>query len=401
MAQPITDYAEFFAGAKQAVKELEQLKLKEVQLEEEEKNLERNLRDRQKSVADTIASTMKQRTEEISKSYDGEISRVQDQLKKVRAKREKAKNQGVKERIEEDTAPLFKEIKDLNSQMKTLFHNNHVPGYCRSSYYYALYFTKGLKETGMLLLTLLFCFLAIPCGIYFLILERKSFYLIGIYLAAIVIFGGLYVMVGNKTKLRYMDVLKEGRTIRSRIHRANKEIRVISKTIRRDKNESVYNLEKFDDEIAQLNQDMEQISRKKKEALNTFDTVTKSIISDEILGNHKAELDQMQSALEEITGNLKSMRKLIKETALSMTDRYEVYVGKDFMTPERLNALDEVIKNKAASNISEAIVVYNSGAYEDGNYGSGRVIGAEAQEAEEEGPNREEDGTDPAEKTEE
>lgn len=239
----------------------------------------------------------------------------------------------------------------------------------------------------MLLLTLLVCFLAIPCGIYFLIPERKSFYLIGIYLAAIVIFGGLYVMIGNKTKLRYMDVLKEGRAIRSWIHRAHKEIRMISKTIRRDKNEAVYNLEKFDDEIAQLNQDMEQIARKKKEALNTFDTVTKSIISDEIMGNHKAELDQMQSALEEITGNLKSMRKLIKETALSMTDRYEVYVGKDFMTPERLNALDGIIKNKAASNISEAIAVYKSGAYEDGNW-SGPAVGAEATEVAEEVVNR-------------
>lgn len=368
MAQPITDYAAFFDGARQAVKELEQLRQKQDQLEDDEKKLEKSLQARQRMVAETISVTLKQRTEEISKSYDAEISKLQDQLKKVRAKREKAKNQGVKERIEEDTAPLEKENQDLAARMKTLFRSNHVPGYCRNGYYYALYFTKGFKEAGWLLLTLLVCFLAVPCGIYFLIPERKSLYLIFIYVAVIFIFGGLYVVIGNRTKLKYMDVLKEGRTIRNKIRSNHKEMKVIAKTIRRDKNESVYNLEKFDDEIAQLSQDMDQVTKKKKDALNTFETVTRTIISDEIAGNHKEELDQMQADLEETTESLRTMRNLIKETALSMTDHYEVYVGKDFMTEERLNALDRIIKSGSASNISEAIVVYKSGNYEDGNF---------------------------------
>lgn len=374
MAQPITDYAAFFAGAKQAVKELEQLEQKREQLENDEKKLEKNLQVKQRAVADTITATLKQRTEEISKSYDAEISKAQEQLKKVRAKREKARNQGVKERIEEATATLVKENHDLASRMKLLFQSNHVPGFCRSSYYYALYFTRGIKEAGWLFLTLLICFLAIPCGIYYLIPERKSFYLIIIYLAAILIFGGLYVMIGNKTKLKYMDVLKEGRTIRNKIRTNGREMKVIAKTIRKDKNEAVYNLQKFDDEIAQLTQDVDQTTRKKKDALNTFDTVTRTIISDEIMGNHKEELDRLQADLEETTENLKAMRSMIKETALSMTDHYEVYVGKDFMTQERLEALDSIIKNGSAANISEAIVIYKSGNYEDGNYKTPAVI---------------------------
>ena len=74
---------------------------------------------------------------------------------------------------------------------------------------------------------------------------------------------------------------------------AKKQIKIIARTIRKDKNDTVYNLEKFDDEIAQLDQDLAMTNRQKKDALNTFDTVTKTIISDEIMGNHKAEVDQM------------------------------------------------------------------------------------------------------------
>ena len=44
MALPITDYTAFFAGAKQAVQELEQLRERELCLEESEKTLELSAR---------------------------------------------------------------------------------------------------------------------------------------------------------------------------------------------------------------------------------------------------------------------------------------------------------------------------------------------------------------------
>ena len=164
MGQPITDYAAFFASAGQAVQELEALNTEVEQLEADEKKLESSLKGKQRSVTETISQTVKQRKEEITKSYDAELGKVQDRLKKVRAKREKAKNQGVKERIEEDTRGLVRENKELADQMKTLFKANHVPGFCRGSYYYALYFTRTFKDFLALLMTIMICFLAIPCG---------------------------------------------------------------------------------------------------------------------------------------------------------------------------------------------------------------------------------------------
>ena len=64
---------------------------------------------------------------------------------------------------------------------------------------------------------------------------------------------------------------------------------MIEKSIRRDKNEKMYNLEKFDDEIAQLEQEIRRISTQKQEALNSFEQVTKTIIADEILSGSQTE----------------------------------------------------------------------------------------------------------------
>ena len=113
MGQPITDYAAFFASAGQAVQELEALNTEVEQLEADEKKLESSLKGKQRSVTETISQTVKQRKEEITKSYDAELGKAQERLKKVKAKREKAKNQGVKERIEEDTRGLVRENKEL------------------------------------------------------------------------------------------------------------------------------------------------------------------------------------------------------------------------------------------------------------------------------------------------
>lgn len=363
MVQPITDYTSFFAGAKQAVQELNELKQKEKMLLDLEKQLENSLKTKKKEVAETIALTVKQRGDEVTKSYDTEIAKTQERIKKVRGKREKAKNQGEKERIAEETQSLIQENADLRGQIRTMFHANHVPRYCASNLYYSLYFPNGFKEFATLLIALVICFLAIPVGIYFMIPERTTWILILIYVAAIALFGGLYVILGNATKMKYMDELKEGLEIRNKIKANKKQMKKIEKSIRKDKNEAVYNLQLFDDEIAQLEQDMTQTERQKKEALNTFHSVTKTIISDEITGNHKAEIDQMESDLAKTTADLKETQNAMMAKSLYITDNYEIYAGKEFMVLEKLEALEEIIASGRAANITDAIVAFKSKDY--------------------------------------
>ena len=311
-------------------------------------------------IREIVAAELKARGEEIARSYDAEIGKTEDQLKKVKAKREKARNQGVKGRIAEDTQSLSKENEELKGRIRTLFRANHVPGYCAGGLYYSLYFTRGLKEMGILLLALLIFFLAVPCGIYFAVPERKTWYLILIYLADILIFGGVYVKIGNSTKMKHMDALREGRSIRNRIQANKKQMKAIARTIRRDKNDAVYNLEKFDDEIAQLDQDLLQTNKKKKEALAAFDTVTKTILSDEIMESNKPEIDRLQGELAKAVEELKAVRTELKEKTLYTAENFEAYTGKEFMTMERLEALEGFIRAGEARNISEAVTVFKS-----------------------------------------
>lgn len=361
MAQTITDFREFLADAKQTVEELSELEASEERAKQEELKSLHALETEKKAVADNIALTVKRRREEINKSYDGEISRAQDRLKKIRARREKAKNQGIKDRIEEETSELHLHNRELKVRMRTLFQKERVPAFCQTGLYYALYFPKGARECLTLLAALLICFLLIPYGIYMALPVQKTPYLVLVYFACVLVFGGLYTVVGNMTKGRHLSAVKEGRQIRNVMLSNYRKIRIITSAIRRDKNESLYNLEKYDDEISQLEQDMGDMLKKKKDALNTFENVTRTIISDEITENSKEKVNALEARHEEAEGQLRYIQTILKEKRIYITDTYETYLGREFLDAERLDALRRIMENGEAVNISDAIEVYRAG----------------------------------------
>lgn len=360
MARVVSDSAALLIEAKEAVEELAGFREYREKLKLDQKRLDKALASERKAVSDSISVTVKKRIEEINDSYDKEISKEQDKLKKVRARREKAKDREVKDRIEEETAELRAHNKELKAQMRGVFRQNKVPGFCNSTLYYAIYFTKGIKEGLLFLLLVLLCFLGIPCGIYFLLPKATPVYLIGIYFGTILVFGGAYVVINNMTKVKHLDALKRGRTIRNIIAANNKKIRVIAAGVRRDKSEDAYELDHYDTEIAQLENSLNEIVLKKKEALNTFDTVTKNIIADEISGNSRERIEGLENELYRVTEELKEVEANIKNANIALTDNYEVYIGKDNMQPEKLTALLNIIQEGSADNITEAISIYKN-----------------------------------------
>lgn len=363
MAQPITDQVGFLGEACRAVQELSVSKGMLEKLCQEEKRLEKELTAEKKAVTDRISLTVKKRIEEINSTYDKEIGKGQERLKRVRSKREKAKSQGMKERIEEETAELKDYNRELKLQMKSVFVQDRVPGFCKSVWFYSLYMPRGFTEFLRLFVTVLVCFLGIPFGVYSLLPKKSVLSLTIIYFVFVVLFGGLYIVVNNCTKVRHSAALKKGRAIRDLMKSNHKKIRVIVHSIKYDRDEAVYNLEKYDDEIAQIEQELADIAEKKKDALNTFDKVTKTIISDEIADNSSKQIEKLENDYERLEKERKEAEIRVKEQTLFINDNYASYVGKEFMVPEKLDQLADLIRMGKAASISEAEAIYNDKTY--------------------------------------
>ena len=358
MATAITDYVKFLGQARAAVDSLNCDQNTRDQVAAEEKRLSRELEAAKKAMTDQITQTARKRRDEISSGYDKEIAKGQEKLRKARLSREKAKSKGVKERIADETSELREQNRKLKLQMKTSFQQNQVPFYCNSTLYYALYLPRGLQEIIILLAAVLVCFLAVPCLIYFLIPGRHSWYLAAIYFADVILFGGIYVTIGNRTKLTYQPALKQGRAIRNTLRANQKKIRVITHSIEKDGNEDIYNLEKYDDEISCVEHELSQIAERKKEALNTFETVTKNIISDEITQHHMEKIRGLEQKIKETQMGLRELDARIREENIHITDTFGPYLGQEFLKPERLTELARLIQDGSAANLTEAMELY-------------------------------------------
>ncbi|MDO4267714.1 MAG: hypothetical protein Q4C73_04500 [Eubacteriales bacterium] len=358
MAQTTEQCLEFLDKAREAVSELSVAEERQRQMELDEQQLGKSLETETRQMSDAVQTTIKKRRQEIDASYDAEIDKIQDSLKKARGRREKAKNQGMKERIAEETSELCAYNQELRDRMKASFRQGRVPGFCRSKLYYSLYFPRWAKEYFTLLVFAAVLFVALPWGIYFLLPQQKVLYLAALYLAVIIIPGGIYVMIGNHTKLQHMEVLREGRQILDQIHANDKKIRVITSTIRKDRNESLYDLEKFDDEIARMQQELSDVAARKKDALNTFETVTKNILQDEIEHRYREKLETLGKEHEELKTQLAETAAEVKEKRLEVAGRYGSHLGREFLDPFKISDLAGIIRQGQAENVSEAIEVY-------------------------------------------
>ena len=354
MEQAITDYVKFLADARDAVYRLNNDQATAKQLKEQGERQEKELAAAKKAVTDSVNQTIKKRRSEIDTSYDKEIAKGQE-------RREKAKNKGMKERIAEETSELREHNRDLQIQMKTMFQKDKVPVFCRTTFYYSLYYARGLKERLIGFITFLICFLALPCGVYFLLPDRKIWYLVLVYFADIIIFGGLYVTIGNRSRSRYHDALKQGREIRNLLSSNEKKIKVIVHSIEKDGNEDIYDLEKYDDEIACAQQELSDIAAKKKDAISSFENVTRNIIADEIEGNHRAEIEEKEQKLQEVNDSLAQLESSIRQQNIHITDTFGPYLGKEYLNTDKLLGLSKLIQSGTASNITEAIEMDKNG----------------------------------------
>ena len=354
MADTRADNIIFLKDARTAVLQLSEYKAQLQEQDLQTKRLEKGLAAEKKAVNDSIDLTIRKRKAEITSSYDTEIEQTLAQLKKIKARREKAKSRGMKERMEVETSELQEENRKLHTEIKTLFRQNGVPGFCNSLFFYALYYTRGIKELLVFLITLLICFLVIPVGIYHLIGTEKTLWLIVIYLLDILIFGGIYFVINNRIKVYHHETLRQGRKIRNQIRANAKKMHAIKNGIRKDKNEDMYDLADYDDEIAKLEAEKTDIANQKQHALTNFENTGKVLISKEIMDNNRERLEQLEADAADAAQLLGEVQAKVKAQTLTVTEQYEPLLGREFLQAEKIERLLEAFEVGGAANITEA-----------------------------------------------
>lgn len=354
----ITDCGAFLQQAKVEVLNLRALETRRDQVELECRQAKKVLEAEKKSAEEEIRRTVKTRREEVAAGYDKELGQLREQQRSARNRRAEAKGEGVRRRIAGENAHLQGQNREIEDQIRILFKKYYVPSLCRSRYYFALYMPHRIGEYLTLALSAAILFLAVPGLIYLLIPPKGVFWMLLVYAACIVVFGAVFVLLGGYIREDNITALSKGRELRDQIHANEKKIRANARAIRRDKNEDAYDLGQYDDEIGKLQQQIDELTERKKAALEEFDRASKILISDEIAEAHKARIAELTGSCDRQSGELDSLEAAIREKNLLLADRYTPYLGKDFLNAERLEALQEILRQGTAASLTEAIQEY-------------------------------------------
>ena len=112
-----------------------------------------------KAMQDEISARIKESTDAICAGYDKAIDCDKDKIKQVQADRDKAKQQGMKERIQTETASLRQENKELASQIERAFIQENISKITNNTFFLALFLSRKLKDVLVYIL-----FMLIMCG---------------------------------------------------------------------------------------------------------------------------------------------------------------------------------------------------------------------------------------------
>lgn len=344
---------------------VEQLKKELAEYKNQEKNLKKAIMVEEKSIQDEIAQTIRKRKNEIEKTYDAQIEANKSKSRKMKMKRDKAKSKRMDERVSEETADLTEENRQLQVEMKTLFKAKRVPAFCRSGFFYALFMTKRIHEILILIFAAIVANIWIPAGMYCLSefvffkgAKEIMLYTVITVSATVLIVNLIYIIVLNNIKVKHFQTLKEGRVIKDKIAANKRQMRAIRNTISKDKDDSQYGLERFDDKLAELDDQLKNISQDKQEAMTLFESETKQVLTDEVNDRRLAKLERMKEDIEVLEDNISVLEEDVKASTIAVANNYGAILGKDFCTPAKVADLISLMEDGTADTVSEAMAAY-------------------------------------------
>lgn len=343
---------------KDQVLEVEQLKKDIEQSNAQKKILIKQIDSEDKLMADKIEETVNARREEVLASYDKEIKKDKGRLKTARNNKDRAKNKGVKERISQETDTLEMNNRRLHEEIKTAFKQRGIPAICDSKLYYTLYMPNGIKEYLYFIIIFMLALAAIPFAISIL-LNWKMWQEVLIWIVVDVFILAIYIIIRIRTKDNNVSIMKDMRKRRNEIDKNNSKIKEISRDIKKDKNETYYGLDTYDKEITEVEKNIEEVGKRRSDALTQFEVETRPIIIEETTNKDKLRIDALKEKLEKDTDFILEQERKLKEKWADTVDQYSAYIGAEYMTSVKLDELLQLMQDGKANTVNDAINILN------------------------------------------
>lgn len=319
---------------------------------------EKAIKAKEKAISDEISVATKKRQDEIGRSYDDEITKLKSRSRKVRTKKGKTKQKEVALRIRRETTDEREKERQLKLEIRSVYKRDGVSSIFNTKLFYSMFMPQYLSDIPVLLLTLVVALLVVPSAVYFLAFPETWQTTIGLmlmYFGFALLYILLYVVILNVTKGAHKEMFSEIKGLRADIRANRRDMAKIARRIRKDKDESEYNLDRFDDEMKDITDEIHRILEEKKEALIDFEKDAKNVLADGIREKYSEELDEKKKYLATTREEQRAAAARAKELSLLIAKKYEPYLGKENLSLDIIDQMEVRLDSGAAKTIGEAL----------------------------------------------
>jgi len=319
---------------------------------------EKAIKAKEKAINDEINAATKKRQDEIGKSYDEEIAKLKSRSRKVKSKKGKTKQKEVALRIRRETADEREKERQLKLEIRSVYKRENVSGIYNTKLFYSLFMPQCLSDIPVLLLALVVILLAVPSAVYFLVFPEKWQTTLGLmlmYFGFALLYILLYVVILNLTKSAHREAFVQIKGLRADIRANRRDMAKIARRIRKDKDESEYNLDRFDDEMKGITDEIHGILEEKKAALIDFEKDAKNVLADSIREKYSDELEGLKEYLATTREEQKTADARAKELTLLIAKKYEPYLGKESLSLDIIDQMETRLDSGASKTIGEAL----------------------------------------------
>lgn len=323
------------------------------------KQLEKDLSNEKSKISEEITNTVKKELIAATASEDEIIALENSNIRETKSKREKAKSKGIKERIEYETSEYSNSNKEIKYNIRKSLKENNLPLYCDSDWFYIMYCPLGTIEFAIKIAVFIIGLFAVP-GILLAVINPWWLWKIIWWAVIDAIFVLLYITIYLFTKDKDSGTLEDVRELRERYEDNEKKIREISRNIKNDTDESQYNLGQFDEEIKRAEVNLEEAVLKKQDKQKVFEEETKQQIIDNINEKYREILEEKQSNINKLLESYNELSAKQKSIEEDISQNYEVYISKKYMTKANITKMISLIENNQAINIGAALRILDN-----------------------------------------
>ncbi len=345
---------------RERITKLEQEKTHNEEILKQIASLQKEADKKRKAMNDEIETTLKKRKDAIEENFDGQIAALNKELKKIRADRQKEKENLVSDKVVAETADLREEVKAIKHDIKVLIGEKKLPFVTKYWAFYALFMPKSAMEIVFSIIFFILAFMLLPVGVSTLLdgaLFGETWTPAIIYMLDILLFGGAYMLINNLVKDKNRDELKAISEMRVRIRLKNREIKLVKRGIEKDTDESAYNLEAFDTEIHNKEDGVRRLETERKGALNDYNSNIRPALIEEIQGRLQPDIDALKKQIDELQNEQRKLADFLKEETIELTKNYEPYLGRSNMNEASLLKMESFINEGKSGNVGEALAL--------------------------------------------